>query len=212
MNPIALANTPADARSISEIVVKRFISVYGTPDTPDPKGLIAEYNRALSGTDVALLQRAIDKAIDKHAYRNWPTIGECKGMIAVVAAELDADRRRGLQHPDYAPDPLLIGYSGETQAQEAAERAKRIDAMMQETVAKLKAADKATWEAPMGKNPEPPKLAESGAKLPPGWRDTSRNVFESRPGKLYPEKPAQKLSEVGRFDDLPDVPIRERNE
>lgn len=83
-----------DIDLVQSQVIERFGNLYGAANTPDPVAFKAEYTRALGGTDPDLLRAAIDFAIDGHTYQTWPTVGDCKAAVQVVAARRESDRKR----------------------------------------------------------------------------------------------------------------------
>lgn len=89
--------------------VKRLQNHFGPPEhAADEKALAADYAAALAGTHPTVLQQASDRLISKHQYRNWPTIGECRLAVEVVAAEWSsalARMRRGHTGVEIYPPP-----------------------------------------------------------------------------------------------------------
>lgn len=77
---------------VTELVTKRFLIQYGAPDTIDQKAFLAEYEKALAGTDADLLKQAADLIVKQHKYRNWPTVGECVAAVEVVATQRNRER------------------------------------------------------------------------------------------------------------------------
>lgn len=65
------------------IVIRRFMVIYGEPKTPNPSEFRAEYERALSGYTESTLSRAVDHVVQEFkpfASQPWPAIS------AVIAA------------------------------------------------------------------------------------------------------------------------------
>lgn len=62
---------------VHEIVIKRFVTLYGDPATDDARAFVGEYVSALRGYETDLLRRGIDRVVQSHAYRSWPTVGAC---------------------------------------------------------------------------------------------------------------------------------------
>lgn len=168
----------------------RFLNQWGTPNCVSLKAFVGEYIRALEGADPDILKAAGNHLIDHHAYpMRWPTIAECRAIVHEIADQR-AHRNAALMiaPPDEVPP--------------TPEQRERSAALMQKVIANIKAGGDTmlAQTSMMSKTVTfaEQKYAESGVKLSPGWRDTSRNTFESRPGKLYHERPAPKLSELGR--------------
>lgn len=170
----------------------RFLNQWGTPNCVSLKAFVGEYIRALEGTDPDILKAAGNHLIDHHAYpMRWPTVAECRTVIGDIAEEL-YHRKAALRLPPPEETPPTP---------EQRERASRL---MEQVIGRLKT----DGDAMVAKTSTlskavitEQKFAESGVKLAPGWRDTSRNVFENRYGKLYQEHPARRLSELGAVED-----------
>jgi nucleoside-diphosphate-sugar epimerase len=79
---------------VEEFVTSRFFNLYGPPDAFDPKAFVAEYAKALNGTDADILREASDRIVRKHKYRNWPTVGECVEVVQFIAEQRMLARRR----------------------------------------------------------------------------------------------------------------------
>jgi hypothetical protein len=77
---------------VYDLVVSRFTTVFGPPTTDDHDRFVAEYYRALDGTDPELLRAAMDIVLDRQKLPVWPTIGECK--LAVLEAVNNRDHAR----------------------------------------------------------------------------------------------------------------------
>lgn len=142
---------------IEQFLTRRFLNLYGSPDAVDPAAFVAEYGKALRGTDASILEEASDRVVKQHKYRNWPTVGECTDMVNVVAEQ----RAREREHKNWGntrvnPHPVPT-----------AEQRARVDALLAETKDKLKAVDETrkgarvqlpptdrdAWEARYGKGP-----------------------------------------------------------
>ncbi len=204
----------ADSDDVKRIALNRFATLFGAPDVPNPVEFKAEYIRALSGTEVGLLNEAITKVIDEHEYRNWPTIGECRAAIASVGEERAAVQRR---REAYGLSPAAPQPTQQTNPEMQA----RIAAMVKETVAKLKVSDeamtkrRAEW-APTDRNAWAERMRTSQTarwlSLPKEYRESFGSVGEfmrsEERGDLPPT--GKKLSEVGRFDDLPSIPEEDK--
>lgn len=55
-------------------LIGRFVSVYGSPNTPDPEGFIAEFEKAVGGYRGDFLAKAGDAIIRKNVF--WPKPAE----------------------------------------------------------------------------------------------------------------------------------------
>lgn len=199
MSNLSTATHHRSGRSISNTerhLTTRFLNQWGTPDCVSFDAFVAEYIRALEGSDPDFLKAAGNHLIDHHAYpMRWPTVAECRAIVNEIAEER-AHRKAALALP--APDEVIP----------TPEQRERAAKLMERVVANLKVGGE-TMVARTSKvsraSPSEQKYAESGVKLASGWCDTSRNAFENRPGKLFQEHPAPKLSELGR------PPVEENN-
>lgn len=72
---------------VQDLVLARFLTLYGEPKTDNLEAFIAEYERALKGTARDILHLAADRVIKLQEFRSWPTPGEC-----VKAAQAEAER------------------------------------------------------------------------------------------------------------------------
>lgn len=77
---------------VEEYFTRRFMVLYGAPNTVDPAAFVAEYNKALAGTDADLLQIASDLVVKQHKFRNWPTVGECVEAVQITAVRRNQER------------------------------------------------------------------------------------------------------------------------
>lgn len=89
---------------IKEFFTGRFLNLYGAPKAVDPAAFVAEYTKALKGTDRDILEAASDLIVRKHAYRNWPTVGECCKAVQEVA-EQEYARKAWVSPPETADFP-----------------------------------------------------------------------------------------------------------
>lgn len=183
------ATTRKDVSSTERYLTVRFLNQWGTPDCVSFDAFVSEYIRALEGTDPDILKAAGNHLIDHHRYpMRWPTVAECRAIIHEIADERARRKTLMIAPPDEVPP--------------TPEQRARAAKLMEQAAARIKAGGDAmvvqTSTLSKTVTSDGPKYAESGVKLAPGWRDTSRNAFESRPGKLYQERPAPKLSELGR--------------
>lgn len=97
---------------VFEKMLRRFMAVYGKPNTPDEEGFYAEYAKALSGWSGKFLDLAADALIREHTSSFWPTVGECTKVLRRVAAEQAALAPRPLKREDelpkdFKPDPEM---------------------------------------------------------------------------------------------------------
>lgn len=72
----------------------RFTNLYGEPNAADPTEFIAEYRKALANTRADILEKASNYVVKNHAYPTWPTIGECKSAIELIAGEINSKAER----------------------------------------------------------------------------------------------------------------------
>jgi hypothetical protein len=165
----------------------RFLDQWGTPNCVSFKAFIGEYIRALERTAPDILKAAGDYLVDHHAFpMRWPTVAECRTVVHEIAEERE-QRKAALMiaAPEEVPPTP-------EQRQRGAE-------LIEQALASIKAGGDAMLArlAPTTATPAftEQKYAESGAVLPLGWRDVSRNAFENRPRKLYPERKSPGLSE-----------------
>jgi len=140
----------SDAKTVDDLVITRFLNLFGAPNVDDVSGYYGEYERALIGITPELLEKACDRAVNAQTYKVWPTIGSIRDHVSKIQEERAAAAARRLQpaEPDVyqKPDPESVA---------------RVEAMMRECVAKLRT---------MG--PPPPKQVP----LP----DVSRPAWEKR--------------------------------
>lgn len=61
--------------SFDTILIERFATLFGKPNTPNPKGFLDEYRREFGGLDAELLQATVNDIVRSHEYPTWPTIG-----------------------------------------------------------------------------------------------------------------------------------------
>ena len=90
----------------------RFLNLYGVPDAVDPKAFVAEYDKALGGTEESLLKAAADQIVRDHKFRNWPTVGDCVAMVRTVATQRAMAKARSAP-PEYA---RTVTHSAESRA------------------------------------------------------------------------------------------------
>lgn len=146
---------------VDEHFTQRFLNLYGAPDVVNPEAFVAEYDKALGGTDPSLLETASNALVKQHKYRNWPTIGEC--VAAVEAAALQRAQRREAETFNKTSDPCG---PRKQNAQDSKDRVAAMIAkargMRQETVDNLNK-----------------KIARHKAEVI-DWSQVSRPAFEAR--------------------------------
>lgn len=79
--------------SVQNILLSRFLTLYGEPKTDNVEAFFGEYEKALSGTAPDVLQGAADLVIREQEFRSWPTPGECVKACNKIAFKLDEERR-----------------------------------------------------------------------------------------------------------------------
>lgn len=156
--------------AVERCLTDRFLNHFGAPDVLDPKAYEAEYERALAGTAEDILFEAGSLVIKRHKFRNWPTVGECAAAVEQIAEERSAAKTRAANNAKPAAP---------TWQEPTAEMKARVDALMRETIVKLKSM-----------RPKPVKTAP----LP----DVSRDAWETRFGQAPRQKPVYPTS-----DDMP---------
>ena len=62
---------------MSNVMIEKFVTLYGDPKTEDPKDFLAEYSAALKGFDKPTLKLAAQNIARTRMVRGWPTIAEC---------------------------------------------------------------------------------------------------------------------------------------
>jgi hypothetical protein len=131
--------------NIDQIIVVRFTNLYGAPLALDPVRFVDEYKTAMASCDSSLLERAIDRVVQRHNYPTWPTVGECVNAYRALSSdraranEKEIDRRQEI--PKREPP--------------SKESRERVAKMVEECKARLLAVDTigcaiptATWQAP----------------------------------------------------------------
>ncbi|MFA5952294.1 MAG: hypothetical protein WC807_18655 [Hyphomicrobium sp.] len=63
---------------VTDLVIARFITLYGDPKTDSVPDFIGEYERSLGHFPAEVLRRAANKVIDDQVFKSWPTPGECR--------------------------------------------------------------------------------------------------------------------------------------
>lgn len=82
-----------------KFIALRFLNLYGEPAAADRRAFVDEYRKALGSTRTDILEKASDYVVKHHAYPTWPTIGECRSAIQLIADELHSrnDREASLR-------------------------------------------------------------------------------------------------------------------
>lgn len=73
---------------VQDLMLSRFLTLYGEPKTDSLDAFFDEYERALKGTARDILELAADRVIKAQEFRSWPTPGEC-----VKAVQSEAERK-----------------------------------------------------------------------------------------------------------------------
>jgi hypothetical protein len=73
---------------IHDLVLARFLTLYGEPKTDNLEAFIGEYEAALAGMSREVLQGGANRVIRAQEYRSWPTPGECVKACALEAEKL----------------------------------------------------------------------------------------------------------------------------
>lgn len=134
---------------VDEHLARRFLVLYGPPDSADPLAFVDEYVKALEGTDADILREALDLVVKQHKYpRIWPSVGDCTDMVRSVADRRMAARRRE-----------AWGYAPEKRIEPSPEEKARVDAIAQRVKAALAQADEPVRVA------RPPTDRDSWAKM-----------------------------------------------
>jgi hypothetical protein len=74
--------------AVQDLMLGRFLTLYGEPKTDNLEAFFDEYERALKGTAREILQLAADRVIKAQEFRSWPTPGEC-----LKAVQAEAERK-----------------------------------------------------------------------------------------------------------------------
>lgn len=62
---------------MTNVLLKKLITLYGEPRTDDPMDFLAEYANALRGFDDATFKAAANRIAKTRMVSTWPTIAEC---------------------------------------------------------------------------------------------------------------------------------------
>lgn len=107
-------------------MIQRLLSVFGEPKTPNPELFLEEFAKAIKGWDARVLEEAGDRVIRSSTF--WPKPAELIEEATAIAAAMYAPKATPLDDTNW-PEP-----SPEAKA--------RVDALLRETLPKLKAGGK----------------------------------------------------------------------
>ena len=79
---------------IQDLMLARFLTLYGEPKTDNLEAYFDEYERALKGTAKEILSAAADRVIKAQEFRSWPTPGECLKACHAEAERKAIERER----------------------------------------------------------------------------------------------------------------------
>lgn len=102
--------------AVRDVVIRRFVTVFGEPKTDNSAAMVAEYERALHGTSPEVLHRAVDKLLRKTKFRVWPTIGECMDAVQAAASDINetaitrdrAEQAFDERYPEWSKEAFAI--------------------------------------------------------------------------------------------------------
>lgn len=80
--------------AIQELVLARFLTLYGEPKTDNLESFIAEYEAALAGMGREVLISGANRVIRAQEFRSWPTPGECVKACHAEAERMAIERER----------------------------------------------------------------------------------------------------------------------
>jgi hypothetical protein len=156
------------------IIAKRFLALYGPPQTDDPETFFAEWKSRFDGCDAEILTAAVKLTIDRHKYPTWPTIGEFWEILEEVSEKIASrrswDRAKALSPP--------------VERERTLEERERATAMLAEAIRVLRAVDL----APV--NPERPVRPRGGYAVSNdrvAWEARYRRV-DAGPGSRQDER------------------------
>ena len=89
-------------------LLNRLSVLYGSPETPDPRAFVREYETLLKKYSPQVIKAAGDYVRDHHTRRSWPTPGEVREALLAVAPPVDrtdwdaveAERKQGWEFSD----------------------------------------------------------------------------------------------------------------
>lgn len=79
---------------VQDLMLARFLTLYGEPKTDNIEAFFDEYERALRGMAREIISAAADRVIKVQDGRWWPTPGECVKACNVEAERIAIDRER----------------------------------------------------------------------------------------------------------------------
>ena len=92
--------------NVDELVLLRFVTLYGAPTSDDPEAFKDEYREALTGTNPEILKEAISLAIKRQTVPAWPPVGACVAAVHEVAERRAVDSQRIARRPvEYRREP-----------------------------------------------------------------------------------------------------------
>ena len=74
--------------AFQRLIIDRFLTTYGAPDTENVEGFFGEYKRALGGVRRDVLSKLSDRIVWQHVYPTWPTVGRCLTELRSLNAEM----------------------------------------------------------------------------------------------------------------------------
>lgn len=79
---------------VQDLVLARFLTLYGEPKTDNLEAFIAEYESALAGMSREVLTGGANRVIRAQEFRSWPTPGECVKACHQEAEHLAVQQQR----------------------------------------------------------------------------------------------------------------------
>lgn len=79
---------------VQDLVLARFLTLYGEPKTDNLEAFVSEYEHALAGMSREVLQGGANRVIKAQEFRSWPTPGECVKACHQEAEHLAVQRER----------------------------------------------------------------------------------------------------------------------
>jgi hypothetical protein len=76
-------------QDIYDLMLSRFITIYGDPKTDNAEAFLDEFASALEGFSPEIVSKAANKILRTHEYPTWPSLGECVKSCREVAWELN---------------------------------------------------------------------------------------------------------------------------
>ncbi len=110
---------------VQDLMLSRFLTLYGEPKTDSLEAFFDEYERALRGVAKDVLSAGAYRVIKAQEFRSWPTPGECVKACNAEAERLAIERERfAPKNLDRAPWPTPSEES-KRRVREMVEAAKR---------------------------------------------------------------------------------------